>query len=433
MKKNVPLSDHWLIIRERIFLNLIVVLILIIFPQISCIEQFNPKLDEYESDGLIVVEGQITDEVGPFRVKLSKTFEVDNMQRYGEPVCGADVQIFDDKGNRYPLFYTVEGWYETEDKNLRGIVGNTYTLNITLADGTQYESTPVLMQDVPQIDSVYFEESTKMHFKDGKTYDEKWLDIFLDANDPNKQTNFWKWEYEETWEVDTPKDSVHVEIRPEDEPSYMIVVNLKFEQGNARREWDNKKERCWITKPSSTILIESTSKSSVDEIDRLLVKSISPGEDELYIKYSILVKQTALSRDMYKFWEKLKEFHEQSGSLFEKMPEQIFGNIMCCDGRNKALGYFSASEVKTRRIFISPYEHSINTKNAYEDCGYFFPDRTPVKYYFGTIKEVGNPEHKEFIGMEYWFGSEWCVDCRAYNTEVSSTGSTNIKPDFWED
>ena len=56
-------------------------------------------------DGWIVVEGQITDKVGPSRVKVSKTFPIDQMQLYSPAGYGAEVQIFGDKANLFPVFY----------------------------------------------------------------------------------------------------------------------------------------------------------------------------------------------------------------------------------------------------------------------------------------------------------------------------------------
>ena len=394
----------------------------VILLSFSCIEQFDPKLDEYESDGLIVVEGQITDEVGPFRVKLSKTFEVDNMQLYGQPVLGADVQIFDDKGNQYPLFYAVEGWYETENKTLRGVVGNTYTLNITLADGTQYESTPVLMQDVPEIGSIYFKDENRFHF-DGYGYkvDEKWLNILVDSKDPTGQTKYWKWEFEETWEVIMPKDSARLIMAG----GGFIVVNLEFMRGNIRYGWDNKKDTCWVTIPSTSILVESTSRNSINEVKQFCINSIAPNDDRLHIKYSILVKQTALCKELYDYWKQLKDFNEESGSIYDKVPSQVYGNIRCCNSSANALGYFSASAIKTKRIFITPHEHDIATEGAYERCGYDAP--WPWLVYYGTV--VASKRNPGLVGAEIW-STDWCSDCRLYAREMPG-GSTSKRPDFW--
>ena len=54
---------------------------------------------------LLVVEGLITDEPGPFRVSLTSSIPVydeeNTVVSYYPPVSGAEVQIVDDKGNIY--------------------------------------------------------------------------------------------------------------------------------------------------------------------------------------------------------------------------------------------------------------------------------------------------------------------------------------------
>ncbi len=385
----------------------------------SCVTKYEPDIPLADKRQL-VVEGLITDEVGPFRVKLTNTFDINKNETFGDPVTTAQVQIFDDRGNLYPLYYTKNGWYQTTDTLLQGVPGTTYDLNITTEDGTQYESTPVLMQDVPDIDSVYFKEVSKVRFEnDGTAINENWLNILVDSHDPTGQTKYWKWDYMETWEVHMPKDSVQYLVVTHDTLPYIIVVNLEF-LGNPQWGLDNKKEVCWVTRPSASIHVESTNNRPVDEITSFPVTSIPPDEDRLHVKYSILVKQTALSKDLYEFWKRLKEINETSGSMYDKVPSQIFGNIECCNGYGKALGYFSASVVKTKRIFISPHDHNIKTQGAYSKCGII--NSAKIVYYYGTI--TASKRNPKLVGSEILYSSEWCTDCRFYGT--------NVKPDFWE-
>lgn len=419
MKRIQSLSNYLLVKWNLRYPAFLFVAILFFIFNNSCIEQFTPQLDDYESDDLIVVEGQITDEEGPFRVKLTKTFELDNMQEYSPPVYGADVQIFDDKGNQFQLYQKVEGWYETEDKKLKGVAGNTYTLNITLEDGMQYESSPVLMHDVPEIDSVYFEVNPRARFDEEFVLTEEWLDIFVDSKDPTGKTKYWKWDFEETWEVKIPTDSLLIQHGWDNERAYYTTEKVNI---------DPEEEVCWVTMPSKSIHIKSTSKNSDKNVKRVTINSIGANGDRLHIKYSIIVRQTALNEEIYRFWERLKDANEQSGSMYDKVPSQIFGNIHCCNRKSKTLGYFSASAVKERRIFIYPYEHSIKTESAYFTCFYLTePEpRTINIYYFGMI-ETGYPlvdYSSEIYPNIVWTFDKFCNDCREYGTSV--------KPDFWE-
>ena len=382
----------------------------------SCVTKYEPDIPLADKKQL-VVEGLITDEIGPFKVRLTNTFDVDKLETFGDPVNTAQVQISDDQGNLYPLYYTTNGWYQTSDTLLQGVPGTTYDLNITTEDGTQFESTPVLMQNVPPIDSVYYQEVTKTGFKqDGTAVNENWLNILLDTHDPTIQTKYWKWDFEETWEVSMLTDSVLFHPAPDSGLPYFLI-NIKLA--------DNVEKTCWVTHPSKTILIETTKDNPNDEINRFVVNSIPPKNERLHIKYSILIKQTALSPEMYRFWKKLKGSNEETGGIYEKVPEQIYANITCCNGKGNVLGYFSASQVKMKRIFIGRYDQPIETVGAYVGCAYVIPDpKSPLsqRWLYGTI--TASSKYPEFIGENVWTFSKFCSDCREYGSDK--------KPAFWK-
>ncbi len=74
----------------------------------GCVEPFDPVLDESDAMDLLVVEGLITDETGPFGIRLTSSAPVynkdPNVVNEFSPVSGAEVQIYDDQGNSYLLF-----------------------------------------------------------------------------------------------------------------------------------------------------------------------------------------------------------------------------------------------------------------------------------------------------------------------------------------
>ena len=176
------------------------------------------------------------------------------------------------------------------------------------------------------------------------SYEENWLDILLDSHDAEGKIKYWWFEFEETWEVRMLTDYIAVEhSSPDAPPSNITKENISVSA---------EKIVCWVTKPSKSILIESTVSSMENEINRFPLRSLGPGEDKLHIRYSILVKQSSISPELYDFWKLLKDVNENSGGIYDKMPAQIYGNISCCDGKSKALGYFSALSVKTKRLFI---------------------------------------------------------------------------------
>ncbi len=385
----------------------------VIVLSVSCIEQFTPDLKDGYLQQLLVVEGQITNEIGPFKVRLTNSVSVysdPNILNKDHPVYGADVQIYDDKGNTFDLYEGENGWYETENKQLKGIIGNTYTLNFATSDGKQYESSPVRMLNTPDIESIHFDEIQRTHFDEKEPYDENWLNILVDCKRPVDENIYLRWEFEETWMFVMPLYiSVDHGTGPGAPPASMETIDI-----------DDKKKTCWVTEPSREILVESPVAYQGNRVRNFVLQTIGPSSDRLNIKYSMLVKQFGISREFYSLFKKLREANKESGGIYSKMPGQVFGNITCCNSGEKALGYFFASAVKTRRVFIDRFEHDVSKGSAYGSCGWTTDPSGVEKVYLYGIYEDENG-----IDQKVWSTSNYCTDCRKRGP--------NVKPDFWED
>ncbi len=378
----------------------------------QCVEPFTPSLDEGDTRMLLVVEGVITDQRGPFSVRLTSSVPVYdkwNVLPDYMPVEGAEVRIIDDSGNLYMLFETKSGWYETEEKDLEGIPGHTYILTINTTDGKQYESSPELMREVPHIDSVYHHEFRRTYYDEETSYEENWLNILVDTRAAGDEIAYFKWELTETWEFEMPT-YIEVAHGTEDDSPNATMENV---------EVADEKIHCWVSESSDLILIKSTADNTLNKITGFILQSTGgPSDDRLNLKYSILVKQYMMSREMYDFFRKIRGSNEETGGIYEKTPTQITGNIQCCNGDEQALGYFMASAVKTKRFFISPDEHEVENGTAYGDCGWTTYQNSrdrQVYFVYGTINN-GNTVVKTTI--------EYCTDCRVRGTHV--------KPDYWE-
>ena len=387
----------------------------LVFLCIQCVEPFSPELDPEDSENLLVVEGMVTDQPGPFRIRL--TFSVPVYDKWDlvadyMPVEGAEVEIIDIWGNTFIQFDTGLGWYETKEKELQGIPGRTYQLAITTTERLQYESTPQLLRSVPSIDSVYWEEFRVTKFDQQVTYEQNWLRILADTRAPGNENAYFKWELEETWEFRMPKRVLvnHGNIEHSPPPSWETL------------EVEEEKVHCWVTEYSQSVLVKSTSDTPSNEIRGFVLQTIGPPDDKLNIRYSVLVKQYTLDREMYGFFKQIRESNEETGGIYERTPAQITGNIYCCEEGKQALGYFIASAIQTKRIFINNTEHSvIGGSGPYDYCGWtdFVPpypfSETVKRYFYGTDNN----------GTEVTSSEEYCTDCR-----IRGTGEI---PDFWDD
>ena len=178
----------------------------------------------------------------------------------------------------------------------------------------------------------------------------------------------------------------------------------------------NVQEVCWVSKPSASIMIETGKDDPENKVSNFLLTSIGQGSDKLHVKYSILVKQYALTEEMYKYFKVLKDANEKTGGIYDRIPAQIFGNIDCCNHMGKALGYFAASSVQTKRIFVTPNEHTMSTKSPYDGCIYVtqYNPRVAV-FIYGHAASNGRTIYTQDI---------YCSDCRTYGS--------GVQPAFWE-
>ena len=108
----------------------------------SCDKEIQLQLDPNSS--LLVIDASVTDEVGPYFVKLSKSKDVSNTQSY--PIVeNARVILFDNQGQRDTLSYTNNGIYQTN--SIKGIAGRTYNLEVVV-DGKKYTAASTMPNKV---------------------------------------------------------------------------------------------------------------------------------------------------------------------------------------------------------------------------------------------------------------------------------------------
>jgi hypothetical protein len=191
------------------------------------------------------------------------------------------------------------------------------------------------MKPVPAIDSIYFEK-VLIKERSGAYPAQEGCQIYLDTHDALDNCKFYRWDFSETWEFHLP---------------FSYPVNTV----------------CWVSENSSVINIKNTSILSNNLIKQFPLLFISNESDRLKEKYSILINQYSVNQDEFDYWEKLQNFTEQVGSLYDITPASIPSNITCIENPGElALGYFSVSAKSSKRIMIDDYFSGI--VNVYSDC-----------------------------------------------------------------
>ncbi len=298
-------------------------MVVLVVSLMACKERFTPKTTSVNSN-ILVVEGFINTGSDSTIIKLSRTVTLANKNVINAET-GAMLSIETSTNESRPLVEKEKGSYVTPALNFG--LNKKYRLRIRTKTGANYLSDFVDAIPSPQIDSVNYSVKPEG------------LQLFVNASDPTNKTHYYRWDYEETW--------------------------IFYAQYNSSSIWkggpmavDRSPEesiyKCWGSAKSSTILLGSSIKLNKDVIHLSPLTDIVASSERLSERYSILVKQYALNKESFEFWENLKKNTESLGSIFDVLPSQLTGNIRnVANNAEPVIGYISAGTMQQKRIFIN--------------------------------------------------------------------------------
>ncbi|MCJ8164848.1 DUF4249 domain-containing protein [Pontibacter sp. E15-1] len=371
----------------------------------GCVEPYSPEVIEGPNN-FLVVDGTINGN-GVTTVRLSRT---QNISVTGPPYVesGATLRLEEEQGAQYPMVETAPGTYTNEGRLLDR--NRKYRLYIRTESGQEYASEYVTVKQTPPIDEVGWEALDNT------------LQIYVNTHDPNNDTRYYRWEYEATWAF----TAAYATYLKYDDSTGTIV---------ARTRADENIYNCWKTDYSTSLKLGTSAKLSSDVIYKYPILALPSGSEELRLKYSVLVKQYALTQEAYVYWETLRKNTESIGTLFDPLPSQLTGNVhSLSNAAEPVIGYVGASSGQEKRIFVSHEELPREWRTFYPVCELDSVLPTPPNEtfkdlaerfkggYYMPVGEIYPPGAPSPIG--YLGATLRCVDCRLRGT--------NVKPDFWE-
>ncbi len=359
----------------------------------GCLQPFQPP-EAGGGRGLLVVDGFLNLGGDTTLIRLSRT---QNLTEGEDPPAEerAQVSIEGDRGTSYRLTEAAGGRYLL--LNTVPDAGQQYRLRVRTARGQEYLSEYVPVKVTPPIDSITWRAGGEG------------VQVFVNTHDPLANTRFYRWEFSETWEFSTP-------------------FSLLYTYRKGIREYPGEVTgRCWTGASSRNVILGSSARLSEDIIYQYPVTLVVPSSPKHRIRYSILVKQYALTQQGYDYWQNLKRNTENLGTLFDPQPSQVSGNIRSVSNPDEpVLGFFSAYSTQQKRIFITRNELPSDWRRitGYESC--FPPDTIRLSEYpqerlmgmtFPVVGEL------PITDPGYVTTSVFCADCR--------TVGTNKPPPYW--
>ncbi|HZY36960.1 MAG TPA: DUF4249 domain-containing protein [Mucilaginibacter sp.] len=380
----------------------------------ACRKPYNPPAIT-GNGSYLVVAGIINIGSDSTTITLSRTVNVSSATTKN-PVLQAQVAVVSDQGAVFPLTETTNGNYVCAGLNLD--VTRQYRLSIKTAT-EQYQSDLAPATITPPIDSVGFNI-----VNDPVTG----IQIYANSHDASNTVKYYRWDYIENWEF-------HAKFASDYITNGTTIV---------RRTPDQYITYCYTGEVSSDIVLGSSAKLKQDVIYQNPIVFIPSTSEKIEDKYSILLREYALTADAYNFYTSLKKNTEQLGSIFDAQPSQLPGNIHCLNNPSEpVIGYVSVCTVSSKRVFISndqlpkwvptyPYTCSLDSELYHAGmCGcinnvlqYLIPINGPL-IPTTAIPDPRNPNPPPGTPpLGYMASSVECVDC--------TIRGSKIPPAFWK-
>jgi len=370
----------------------------------SCIEEYWPELGGKYED-VLVVDGEITNEPGPYTIKLSRSTNLERPEY--RPLVRYTVTILDNLGNSEILSELGAGEYITSENGIQGIPGRSYKVQIVSPNGNTYVSSFEKMRVSVGIESVFVQYET-MEDLDYE-YDLEGYRFYINSLPSSLDTTFFLWKL-----IGTYKYNANHYIK------YMYDGNM-----HVFTPYDSL-YTCYLTYKVPEIFTYSLSNLSEPNVTGYPLHFVNTEDKKLSLKYSLLTRQYVVSKKAHEYWKHLHEQNSNLGSMYSVQPFQVIGNIKSLENPEElVLGYFMVASVSENRIFVTrpgnvEFHYATECELITEDLGtmlWLWRNQWPL--YLAAVYG----EHGQSAALP---GSQECVDC-------TKSGGTLTKPDFWID
>ena len=394
---------------QALSLNRVLILLLFSMAMLGCTEQYVLQTNTFED--ALVIEATITNELKTQQIKISRTYRFEEDAPTFE--SGAQVYVTDDLDTQYD-FEESNGIY-TSTSQFQALPDRSYRLNIITAQGKTYRSDGQILTPSNDLQSVVASVKTKNG--------QRGVAITANSFNPDATSQFYRYEYEETYKIKTPNWDSSIATVVDSSPNDTIVLVTRD---------DTEIRTCYSTDTSYDIIQTSTVGLSEDRVN-FDFRFISDQNAIISHRYSVLVRQYVQNLEAYTFYKTMKELSSSGSILSQNQPGFFYGNIKSQDNPDeKVLGFFEVASVSSRRIFFNYVDLFPG-----EDIPPYFVDCASKIFKFCFVS--ADPECRgnqllsvvrgqdllyfDLQGLYYSMVLPPCGDC--------TTFSSNIVPSFW--
>ncbi|NOQ24104.1 MAG: DUF4249 family protein [Bacteroidales bacterium] len=374
---------------------------------LGCKDEFLLETTNYKP--IMVVDGMITNEPGPYTIQLSLDSPLPLKEKVQLEACM--VSLYENSDKSEVLTETEPGIYVTSADGIQGIVGNNYSISIVTPEGKEYFTEAQEMKDLVEIDSLYAEFAYLEH--EDYPFGLPGYQFYIDTKTTSNQENYFLWNMIETYQYTADYD-LYAVIDEEGDWFYIELGQLP--------QYENNK-RCWKTQNSGSIFTAKTSNLTVRNLSKQPLHFVGTDTKRLQERYSLLLRQYLIGEEAYNHWKSIEDQISQENFLVASQPYNITGNLKNKNNPDEIVyGYFTVASAIQKRIFVD----RPNNAFYYEKCAICYEDQdcpsTPPIFIVSTLRVEPDGRVISIKGIV----SEPCIDCTSKGGEIT-------KPDFWID
>ena len=352
---------------------------------LGCVEPTEPEFDFKE--GLIFIDAFASTELGFSFVNIRRS-KLERNSFSAEFVNNADVAFYNMISGEI-VSLTLDGEEYKPPLDFSVGVGETWQLNVVMADGTRYTSLPETVLESVAINAINADYDPQLLFRENSEEFVPGHSISVSFQDPPDKENFYYWRFKSFETLELCGRCDNGVLRNEE----CVVIP----SGIVTRPYYNYLciNDCWRIRRNENVKVFSDEFS-----DGLSVNSLAVADVLLYTKENILVEleQISLSSSAFKYFSVLNDIVDNNGSFNAPPPAALIGNLFNPNNEEEfVLGRFTATGTSSQSIFIN--REDINEDMIQQGFGLIF-EEAPNDPFVEVITAVECSESRERTSLE---------------------------------
>lgn len=325
---------------------------------LGCVEPI--EFDIPPAESLLIIDGMISDQDGPYVVKISRAIPISSDTLEVPPVEGASVRLHDDAGNVEDFEETEPGTYATRGA-IKGEIGRSYHITITTEDGKQYESIPEEIKAVGEVSEIRYQFEEDRIEDDFGEINNDHFSIYVDATEGPDKGGYIRWKMTGTYKVETSPElretMYHPGAIPLKEPrpcsGYVTAVNPITGRGTIIvKVAECTCCECYVDIQEKAPQVSNNVLANDGEFKNVLVGQVPVNSATFLEKFMVKVEQMSLGLAAFDYFKLINIQKEQASSIFQPTSGELIGNIKALNSSDRVVGLFWATAITEKVVFI---------------------------------------------------------------------------------